>query len=95
MGGDEQFLIPICIARLSENPIASGSDRDGEMLSAVLECDAFDWKAQHECVHRIREIADAALGKIAEGNGNGQTLIAGWHLYRSLSVFERRLNSVP
>jgi hypothetical protein len=94
MGVDEQFLIPLALARLKTNPVASGCEREGEMLSAVLECDRFDWKANHRCVRCIREVATAALNEIGQDNDELRALTAGWHLYRSLSIFERRLSSI-
>jgi hypothetical protein len=95
MGVDEHLLILVAIARLREDPVASGCDRPGELLSAVLESDGFDWRSHPACVRLVREIIRAAENEIGEPEGDGlQTLDAGWHLYRSWAIFERRLSSV-
>ncbi len=59
----------------------------------MLESDGFDWAGHPGCVRRVRDIADLALGMIAEDEANA--LAAGWHVYRSWAIFERRLSSVP
>lgn len=94
MGQDERLLVPVAIPRLRENPLASGCDRPGELLSAVLECDAFDWRSHPECVRIVREIVSIAENEIGQEDDSMLGVRAGWHLYRSWAIFERRLSSV-
>jgi len=93
IGGDEHILVPFAIERLGDDPIAASGSRPGELLSAVLESDGFDWAAHPACVHRLRDIVDHALNLI--GQCEEVALAAGWHVYRSWAIFERRLSSVP
>jgi hypothetical protein len=93
IGGDDHILVPFAIERLRDDPIAASGSRPGELLSAVLESDGFDWARHPECVRCVRGIADLALGLIAEDEE--KALAAGWHVYRSWAIFERRLSSVP
>jgi hypothetical protein len=93
IGGDDHILVPVAIERLGDDPIAASGSRPGELLSAVLESDGFGWTAHPECVRRVRDIVGRALGLIAEDEENA--LAAGWHVYRSWAIFERRLSSVP
>lgn len=94
IGVDEHVLVPVAIARLREDPVASGCDRPGELLSAVLESDGFDWRSHPQCVRLVREIVAAAESEIGQEDDPLKTLNAGWHLYRSWAIFERRLSSI-
>jgi len=94
MGGDEAVLVPFAIGALRENPVASGGRRPGELLSATLECDGFDWRANPSRVHLVRDLVGTALNLIGQDEDGVRTLQAEWHIYRSWAIFERRLSAV-
>jgi len=93
VGEGEEILVPVAIERIEADLLAASGSRRGELLGAVLEAGGFNWRACPECVRHIRELCGRAISQLREDESH-DSLVAELHLFRSLSIFERRLSVV-
>jgi len=56
-----QYLVPLAIEQLSENPLAEGNYYPGDLLSNVLRADAAFWREHPDFYQQLIPIAERAL----------------------------------
>src|SRR4051812_18043526 len=66
IGEREEILVPVAIERVEADLLAASGSRRGELLSAVLEADGFNWRANPDCVRHIRELCGRAISELGE-----------------------------
>ena len=58
-----QYLVPIALDFLAENPWIAGDDYDGDLLFNVLRIDPGYWSSNEKQLSRLAQIMDELNGK--------------------------------
>ena len=60
-----EYLVPLAIEKLRENPLAEGDCYPGDLLSNVLSADAAFWRAHLDLHKQLLPIAERALAVVS------------------------------
>ena len=62
-----EFLIPLALERLRDDPLAEGDCYPGDLLANVLRADATFWKGHTDLLKAAREIAERTISLLGNG----------------------------
>lgn len=61
-----QYLVPIALERLAENPLAGGDLYEGALYSAVLRTDPAYWQEKPQQWEKANELGEIVVGAVGD-----------------------------